>query len=222
MTIIKNDWDDILKAEFEKEYFFKIKEFLKNEYESKVVYPPKEEIFTAFKLTQYKDIKVVILGQDPYHGLGQAHGLAFSVKKDIKIPPSLRNVYKEILAEGEGDTFNHGCLESWAKQGVFLLNATLTVRESEANSHSKIGWTIFTDEVIKKINEKKESVIFILWGNNAKAKKKYITNTHHLIIEGVHPSPLSASRGFFGCNHFKIVNEELKNKNRIQINWNIK
>lgn len=221
MLKIGNDWDEILKSEVEKEYFLKMKEFLKNEYLEKVVYPPNKEIFTAFQLTPYKDIKVVILGQDPYHGQGQAHGLAFSVKKGIPLPPSLRNIYKELVNEGEGDIFNHGCLEAWAKQGIFLLNATLTVREGEANSHSKIGWTTFTDEVIKKINEKNEQVIFVLWGNNAKDKKKYITNPNHIVLEGVHPSPLSASRGFFGCNHFRKINDILKEKGHKVIEWNI-
>lgn len=221
MLKIGNDWDEILKSEVEKEYFLKMKEFLKNEYLERTVYPPNKEIFTAFNLTPYKDIKVVILGQDPYHGPGQAHGLAFSVKKGIAIPPSLRNIYKEIKNEDEGDIFNHGCLEKWSEQGIFLLNATLTVREGEANSHSKIGWTTFTDEVIKKINEKKEQVIFVLWGNNAKEKKKYITNANHIVLEGVHPSPLSASRGFFGCNHFKIINEILKEKGHKVIEWDI-
>lgn len=221
MIKIGNDWDEVLKSESEKDYFLELKEYLKKEYSEKIIYPPKDEIFTAFKLTPYKDVKVVILGQDPYHGFGQAHGLAFSVKKDIKIPPSLRNMYKEILAEGEGEIFNHGCLESWAKQGVFLLNATLTVRESEANSHSKIGWTQFTDEVIKMINDKDEPVIFVLWGNNAKAKKKYITNQKHMVLEGVHPSPLSASRGFFGCDHFKDINKTLEKLCKKRIDWNI-
>ncbi|MGL5376941.1 MAG: uracil-DNA glycosylase [Cetobacterium sp.] len=222
MLKIGNDWDEILKLEIEKEYFVKMKETLKKEYSEKVVYPPKDEMLSAFKLTSYSDIKVVILGQDPYHGYGQAHGLSFSVKEGIKIPPSLRNIYKEIMSEGEGEVFDSGYLESWAKQGIFLLNATLTVREGEPNSHSKIGWTIFTDEVIKKINEKKEPVIFVLWGNNAKDKKKYITNPKHIILEGVHPSPLSASRGFFGCNHFKEINKNLNDIYKIKINWNIK
>ncbi|MGL5520978.1 MAG: uracil-DNA glycosylase [Cetobacterium sp.] len=221
MLKIGNDWDEILKEEVEKEYFVKMKDFLKHEYSEKTVYPPNKEIFTAFQLTPYKDVKIVILGQDPYHGAGQAHGLAFSVKKGISLPPSLRNIYKEIVNEGEGETFNSGCLESWAKQGIFLLNASLTVREGEANSHSKIGWTTFTDEVIKKINEKKEQVIFVLWGNNAKDKKKYITNPNHIILEGVHPSPLSASRGFFGCDHFKTINSILKEKGHKTITWDI-
>lgn len=221
MLKIGNDWDEILKEEIKKEYFLKIKEFLKHEYSEKTVYPPNKEIFTAFKLTPYKDVKIVILGQDPYHGEGQAHGLAFSVKKGVRLPPSLRNIYKEIVNEKEGEVFNSGCLESWAKQGIFLLNASLTVRAGEANSHNKIGWTIFTDEVIKKINEKNEQVIFILWGNNAKDKKKYITNPKHIILEGVHPSPLSASRGFFGCGHFKTVNNLLKEKGNKPITWDI-
>ncbi|MEG2220999.1 MAG: uracil-DNA glycosylase [Cetobacterium sp.] len=221
MLKIGNDWDDILKNEVEKSYFLEMKEFLKKEYSEKIIYPPKKEIFTAFQLTPYKDVKVVILGQDPYHGEGQAHGLAFSVKKGIKLPPSLRNIYKEIANENEAQVFNHGCLESWATQGVFLLNTSLTVREGEANSHSKIGWSKFTDEVIKKLNEKKEPIIFVLWGNNAKQKKKLITNSQHYILEGVHPSPLSASRGFFGCNHFKEINLILKEKFNKHIDWNI-
>ncbi|WP_432204860.1 uracil-DNA glycosylase [Cetobacterium somerae] len=221
MLRIGNDWDKILKEEFEKDYFLNMKEFLKKEYLERTIYPPNNEIFTAFRLTSYKDIKIVILGQDPYHGPGQAHGLAFSVKKGIALPPSLRNIYKEIINEEEGKVFNHGCLESWSEQGIFLLNATLTVRAGEPNSHSKIGWSTFTDEVIKKINEKKEQVIFVLWGNNAKAKKKFITNPNHIVIEGVHPSPLSASRGFFGCNHFKMINEILMKKNEEPIHWDI-
>lgn len=221
MLKIGNEWDELLKDEYSKDYFLKMNEFLKKEYCEKTVFPPKNEIFTAFQLSSYNDIKVVILGQDPYHGKGQAHGLAFSVKEGEKIPPSLRNMYKEIVAEGEGETFETGSLIEWAKQGVFLLNTALTVRESEANSHSKIGWSLFTDAVIKKINERKEPVIFVLWGNNAKNKKKLITGEHHFILEGVHPSPLSASRGFFGCNHFKKINEILISLNKKSIDWNI-
>lgn len=221
MSKIGNEWDEILASEFKKEYFKKIKDFLVKEYKEKKIFPLKKEILSAFELTPLKDIKVVILGQDPYHGEGQAHGLAFSVKKGVKIPPSLRNIYKEIYDEGEGEIFNHGCLESWAKQGVFLLNASLTVKEGEANSHSKIGWEIFTDEVIKIINEKKEGVIFLLWGNNARSKKKYIDLKKHIVLETVHPSPLSANRGFLGCGHFKKVNEILKSKNEKIIDWNI-
>lgn len=221
MLKIGNDWDKLLKDESEKEYFKKLREHLKNEYQNYTIFPHNSEIFTAFKLTPYSSVKVVILGQDPYHGKGQAHGLAFSVKKGVDIPPSLKNIYKEIISEGEGTRFEHGCLESWAKQGVFLLNATLTVREGEANSHKDIGWHIFTDEVIKKINEKDEPVIFLLWGNNARDKKKYITNPIHKVFESVHPSPLSVNRGFWGCNHFKLVNEELRKRGEKIIDWGV-
>lgn len=221
MSKIGNEWDEVLKDEFQKEYFKKIKAFLVEEYKNGKVFPPKKEILSAFQLTPLNEVKVVILGQDPYHGEGQAHGLAFSVKKGVKIPPSLRNMYKEIYDEGEGTTFNHGFLESWAKQGVFLLNASLTVREGEANSHSKIGWETFTDEVIKIINEKREGVIFLLWGNNARSKKKYIDEKKHIVLETVHPSPLSANRGFLGCGHFKKVNDILKSKGEKCIDWNI-
>ncbi len=218
---IGNTWDGILKNELSKEYFLNMQSFLEREYEENIVYPIKEEIYTAFKLTAYEDVKVVILGQDPYHGEGQAHGLAFSVKKGVKIPPSLRNIYKEILTEEEGNVFNHGCLTSWAEQGVFLLNTALTVRESQANSHSKIGWSIFTDAVIKKLNERSEPIIFILWGNNAKGKKKLIDLDKHYVLEGVHPSPLSANRGFFGCGHFRKTNEILEKLGKKRIDWNI-
>lgn len=221
MSKIGNEWDEVLKDEFQKEYFKKIKAFLVEEYKNGKVFPPKKEILSAFQLTPLNEVKVVILGQDPYHGEGQAHGLAFSVKKGVKVPPSLRNMYKEIYDEGEGTTFNHGFLESWAKQGVFLLNASLTVREGEANSHSKIGWETFTDEVIKIINEKREGVIFLLWGNNARSKKKYIDEKKHIVLETVHPSPLSANRGFLGCGHFKKVNDILKSKGEKCIDWNI-
>lgn len=221
MSKIGNEWDEVLKDEFQKEYFKKIKAFLVEEYKNRKVFPPKKEILSAFQLTPLNEVKVVILGQDPYHGEGQAHGLAFSVKKGVKVPPSLRNMYKEIYDEGEGTTFNHGFLESWAKQGVFLLNASLTVREGEANSHSKIGWETFTDEVIKIINEKREGVIFLLWGNNARSKKKYIDEKKHIVLETVHPSPLSANRGFLGCGHFKKVNDILKSKGEKCIDWNI-
>lgn len=221
MLKIGNEWDKILKDEYSKDYFIKMNSFLEKEYREKIVYPSKDEIFTAFQLSSYNNIKVVILGQDPYHGKGQAHGLAFSVKEGEKIPPSLRNIYKEIGLEGEGDTFQNGYLIDWAKQGVFLLNTALTVREGEANSHSKIGWSLFTDSVIEKINERKDPVIFVLWGNNAKGKKKLITGKQHFILEGVHPSPLSASRGFFGCNHFIMINEILKSLGKEIIDWNI-
>ncbi|MBC2856025.1 uracil-DNA glycosylase [Cetobacterium sp. 2A] len=218
---IGNDWDEVLRSEFEKEYYKKLKMTLVEEYKTQVIYPPKDEIFEAFKLTSYKDCKVVILGQDPYHGAGQAHGLAFSVNVGIPIPPSLRNIYKELNQELGTFIPNNGYLVSWAKQGILLLNTALTVRAGDANSHSKIGWEIFTDDVIKKLNEKQDSVIFILWGNNAKSKKKLITNSNHYILEGVHPSPLSASRGFFGCDHFKKTNEILESLGKDRIDWQI-
>lgn len=220
------NWKNILKDEFEKEYFKKLMNFLENEYAEKKIFPPKELIFNVFNHLEYKDIKVVILGQDPYHGEGQGNGIAFSVNEGIKIPPSLRNMYKELCLEYSEDINKFyepktGNLTSWVEQGVFMLNTALTVREAEANSHSKKGWEVFTDAVLKKINEKTEPVVFILWGNNAKLKKALITNPKHLILEGVHPSPLSASRGFFGCNHFKKTNDFLKDNGLEVINWRI-
>ncbi len=222
MVDFGNDWTEILKEEFSKEYYKKLWDILEKEYEEHKIYPSKEEIFSALKLTSYKDTKVVILGQDPYHGKGQAHGLAFSVNVGVKIPPSLLNIYKELKLEYGYEIPNNGYLVDWAKQGVLLLNTSLTVREGEANSHSKIGWEIFTDNIIKKLNEREEPVIFILWGNNAKKKKSYISNRRHFILESVHPSPLSANRGFFGCNHFKITNEILEKNTKNKIIWEIK
>ncbi len=220
MVNLGNDWDSILGEEFEKEYYLKIREFLKAEYRSRVIFPPMFDIFNALKYTSYKDTRVVILGQDPYHEVGQAHGLSFSVKKGIKIPPSLVNIYKELSTDIGMAVPSHGELTTWATQGVLLLNATLTVRQGQANSHQNIGWSIFTDEVIKKLNERSEPVVFILWGGNARSKKKYITNKHHLIIESAHPSPLSAYNGFFGSRPFSRANEFLKVNNLSQINWN--
>ncbi len=203
MVNIGNDWDTLLSEEWEKEYYLKIREFLKTEYKSHTVYPDMYSIFNALKLTSYKDTKILLLGQDPYHGEGQAHGLAFSVKPDIKIPPSLVNIYKELKDEFEDFNIpNHGFLEKWAKEGVLLLNTSLTVRAAMANSHSKIGWQIFTDRVIELLNERPDPVVFLLWGGNARQKKKLITNSRHLILESAHPSPLSAYNGFFGCGHF--------------------
>lgn len=218
---IGNDWDELLNSEFQKEYYQKLRKFLISEYREKTVYPPMDEIFEALKLTSYEECKVLILGQDPYHGPGQAHGLAFSVNPGIPTPPSLKNIYKELNAEVGTYIPNNGYLVPWAEQGILLLNTALTVRAGEANSHSKVGWEIFTDRVIELLNEKKDPVIFILWGNNAKSKKKLITNSRHFILEGVHPSPLSASRGFFGCGHFKTTNEILKNLGKKEIDWQI-
>ncbi len=220
MVNLGNDWDNILSDEFKKDYYLKIREILKSEYRTQVIFPPMFDIFNALKYTSYKDTKVVILGQDPYHEVGQAHGLSFSVKKGIKIPPSLVNIYKEIKTDIGMEIPSHGELTSWAKQGVLLLNATLTVRQGQANSHQNIGWSIFTDEVIKKLNVRSEPLVFILWGGNARSKKKYITNKSHLIIESAHPSPLSAYNGFFGSRPFSRANEFLKSNGVKEINWN--
>lgn len=220
MVNLGNDWDKILENEFQKDYYKSIRAFLKNEYFSRTIFPPMHDIFNALKYTPYSEAKVVILGQDPYHEIGQAHGLSFSVKKGVKIPPSLVNIYKELNSDIGMKIPNHGELTSWAKQGVLLLNATLTVREGMANSHKDIGWSIFTDEVIKKLNERNTPVVFILWGANARSKKKYITNKNHLIIESAHPSPLSAYNGFFGSRPFSKANSFLKSHGITEINWN--
>lgn len=221
MINIGNDWDELLKPEFDKEYYQELRKFLVNEYKTQKIHPDMDEIFSALKLSSYKDTKILLLGQDPYHGEGQAHGLAFSVKPGITPPPSLKNMYKEIESELGIKPPNNGYLVSWAKQGILMINTVLTVRDGLANSHKGRGWEIFTDRIIELLNKKDEPVIFILWGNNAKTKKKLITNKNHFIIEGVHPSPLSASRGFFGCGHFKRVNEILKSLGKKEIDWSI-
>ena len=223
MVNIENDWDEIFSyhKEFKKDYYRKMRKFLVSEYKTKTIYPKPEEIFTAFKLTSYEDCKVVILGQDPYHGENQAHGLAFSVKKGVLLPPSLKNIYKEISDEYGYKMSNSGYLEKWARQGVLLLNTALMVVAKKANSHSKIGWEIFTDNVISYLNEREDPIIFILWGNNAKSKKKLIDSSRHYILESSHPSPLSANRGFFGCGHFKKVNQILKKLGKKEIDWQI-
>lgn len=220
MVKLGNDWDEILENEFKKDYYLKIREFLKAEYSSKVIYPPMFDIFNALRYTSFESTRVVILGQDPYHEPGQAHGLSFSVKKGIKIPPSLVNIYKELKTDIGMEIPNHGELTSWAKQGVLLLNATLTVRQGLANSHQNIGWSIFTDNIIKALNESSKPVVFILWGGNARSKKKYISNPNHLIIESAHPSPLSAYNGFFGSRPFSRTNEFLSKNGFEPINWN--
>jgi uracil-DNA glycosylase len=220
MIQLGNDWDSILENEFKKDYYLKIREFLKAEYSSQVIFPPMFDIFNALRYTSYENTKVVILGQDPYHELGQAHGLSFSVKKGIKIPPSLVNIYKELKADIGMEIPNHGELTSWARQGVLLLNATLTVRQGLANSHQNIGWSIFTDNIIKVLNESSKPIVFILWGGNARSKKKYITNPNHLIIESAHPSPLSAYNGFFGSRPFSKSNAFLSNHGIEPIDWN--
>ncbi|MBE7049525.1 MAG: uracil-DNA glycosylase [Ruminococcaceae bacterium] len=221
MVSFGNDWDDILKEEFEQPYYLKLRQFLKNEYSTKVIYPSMYDIYNAFKFTDYNGVKVVILGQDPYHGEGEAHGLSFSVKPGIAIPPSLRNIYKELHDSLGCYIPNNGYLEKWAKQGVLLLNTALTVQKDMANSHRGIGWEIFTDKVIKLLNEREKPVIFMLWGNNAKSKLPYIDTTKHKVLLSVHPSPLSASRGFFGCGHFKYANEFLESMGETPVDWQI-
>lgn len=221
MVNLGNSWDNILNEEFTKDYYLKLREFLKQEYSTKTIYPHMNDIYNALRFTSYEDVKVVILGQDPYHGEGEAHGLAFSVKKGIAIPPSLRNIYKELNTSMGCYIPNNGYLEKWAKQGVLLLNTALTVQKDNANSHSGKGWEILTDEIIKKVNQKEQPVVFMLWGNNAKSKAWFVDQSKHLVLMSVHPSPLSASRGFFGCNHFKLANEFLKNNGLTEIDWQI-
>lgn len=219
--ILKNDWNELLKDEFSKDYYLSLREFLKNEYTTKIIYPDKYDIFNALHYTSYKDVKVVILGQDPYHGPNQAHGLSFSVSPGVKIPPSLLNIYKELNSDLGCYTPNNGYLKKWAYQGVLLLNTSLTVRAGEANSHKNKGWEIFTDKIISLINEKTDPVVFLLWGNNAINKKKLITNKQHLILSSAHPSPLSASRGFFGSKPFSKINKFLVSVNKAPIDWQI-
>lgn len=220
MVHLGNDWDEILNGEFQKPYYLKIREFLKKEYSSRKIFPPMHDIFNALKYTPYNGTKVVILGQDPYHEDGQAHGLSFSVQRGVKIPPSLVNIYKELNSDIGMPIPCHGDLTSWAKQGVLLLNATLTVRQGAANSHQKIGWSLFTDTIIKMLNESKRPIVFLLWGSNARSKKAFITGKHHLALESVHPSPLSAFGGFFGCKHFSKANSFLVKTGQEPINWN--
>jgi uracil-DNA glycosylase len=218
---IGNDWDELLKDEFKKDYYLRLRQFLAKEYRTKTIYPSMYNIFEALKLTSYRDTKVLILGQDPYHGENQAHGLAFSVQKGVDIPPSLINIFKELKDDLGCYIPNNGYLVPWAKQGVLLLNACLTVEANKANSHRNKGWEFFTDYIIQLLNEKETPMVFILWGNNAKEKIKYINNPKHLILTAAHPSPLSASRGFFGCRHFSKANEFLRKNNQTEIDWQI-
>jgi uracil-DNA glycosylase len=217
--ILPSDWNTYLKTELKKPYFLDLARALKLAYKKRIVYPAQENIFNAFALTPLSKVKVVILGQDPYHGEGQSHGLSFSVPEGIKIPPSLRNIYKEITAETGEEQPDSGNLERWAKQGVFLLNSTLTVEANEAGSHQGWGWETFTDEVIKVISQKQEHVVFLLWGKFAQDKAKLIDESKHLILKTTHPSPLSAYRGFLGCRHFSKTNEYLKKHSIKEIEW---
>lgn len=220
MVCIGNSWDEKLKGEFDKEYYKKLREFLKSEYSNHVIYPDMYDIFNALKAAPYEKVRVVIIGQDPYHEPGQAHGMCFSVKPGIEVPPSLKNIYKEIASEYPDFTIpDSGYLQSWAEQGVLLLNAVLTVRRGEANSHRGKGWELFTDRVIELVNEKDTPVVFLLWGANARAKKALITNPKHYVLEAAHPSPLSAYNGFFGCGHFKKCNALLRQSGQEPIRW---
>ena len=222
MVHIGNDWDEILKDEWQKPYYQKLREFLKKEYSTQTVYPEINDIFNALRYTSFSDCRVVIIGQDPYHEPNQAHGLCFSVKRGVDIPPSLKNIYKEIESDLGIKPANHGFLEDWAKQGVLMLNNVLTVRRAQANSHKGVGWEQFTDRVIAELNKKQTPVIFLLWGANARKKCDVITNPIHKKLIAPHPSPLSAYSGFFGCRHFSKCNQLLKDAGLTPIDWEIK
>ena len=219
--MIGNKWDTVLKDEIKKEYFENLMNFIKKEYKTKTIYPKENEVFNAFRYTDFENIKVVILGQDPYHGPNQAEGLSFSVSDKVPKPPSLKNIFKELESDLSIPFPEHNSLKPWAKQGVLLLNAVLTVEEHKPTSHKGMGWEIFTDSVIKMINEKEKPVVFILWGSYARDKKKLITNPNHLIIESAHPSPFSARNGFFGSKPFSKTNSFLKRNGIREIDWRI-
>ena len=219
--MIGNTWDSLLTEEVNKEYFKELINYVNNEYKQKSIYPKKTEVFNAFKYTDYNNVKVVILGQDPYHGPNQAEGLSFSVSNEVLKPPSLKNIFKELESDLGIPFPEHNSLKPWAKEGVLLLNAVLTVEEHKPASHANKGWETFTDEIIKILNKKEEPVVFILWGNYAREKKTYITNPIHYIIESPHPSPFSARNGFFGSKPFSKTNEFLKSKGLKEINWNV-
>ncbi len=220
--MLNNDWDEVLKIVFEGEGFKKFYNIVEKEYNTKTIFPPKDYIFNALKLTPYKNVKVVIVGQDPYHGVGEAHGLSFSVQKGIKVPPSLKNIYKELESDLGIPPYPEGDLTSWARQGVLLLNAVLTVEKDKPASHRKLGWERLTDYIIKTLNNKEEPVVFILWGNFAKEKKVLITNPKHLVITSAHPSPFSANYGFFGSRPFSKTNDFLIKNGITPINWDLR
>lgn len=221
MVNIGNDWDDLLAGEFDKPYYLELRRFLKSEYSGFTIYPDMYDIFNALKLTPYSDVKAVILGQDPYHEPKQAHGLAFSVQDGVEPPPSLKNIYKELNTDLGLPIPETGDLTCWAKQGVLLLNTSLTVRRGQANSHRGRGWEIFTDRVISLLNEREKPLVFILWGANARKKTELITNPRHLILTSAHPSPLSAYNGFFGCRHFSKCNNFLRENGLSEIDWRV-
>ncbi len=216
--MINKKWDIVLKDEFKKDYFRNLGIFVKSEYKTKTIFPPYQNIFDALRFTDYDDVKVVILGQDPYHGLGEAHGLSFSVKEGVAMPPSLQNIFKELYSD-LGIKRTKSDLTDWAKEGVLLLNSIMTVVKDRPLSHKDKGWEIFTDTIISKLNDRKDPVIFVLWGSFARSKKELITNPRHKIIESVHPSPLSANRGFFGSKPFSKINKYLTNMNKEEIKW---
>ena len=222
MVHIGNDWDELLAPEFQTESYQKLRQFLIEEYKTKRIYPDMYDIFNALKYTPYSEVRCVILGQDPYHGEGQAHGLSFSVRKGIQPPPSLVNIFQEIYTDtGIDNRGKHGDLTKWAKEGVLLLNSSLTVRAGQANSHRGRGWEEVTDSVIRLLNQREQPVVFLLWGGNARAKAKFITNPRHLVLQCPHPSPLSAYHGFFGCRHFSQANAFLTANGFPPIDWSI-
>jgi uracil-DNA glycosylase len=221
MAKLSNDWEEYLSEEFEKPYYKALREFLKKEYKEKTVYPDMHNIFNALQTTSYKNTKAVILGQDPYHGPGQAHGLSFSVQPGVKIPPSLKNIYRELHEDLGHPVPEHGFLQKWAEEGVLLLNTVLTVEKGHAASHKGRGWERFTNKIIEKLNERKEPVVFILWGKHAQEKEELITNSHHYIIRSPHPSPFSARRGFFGSRPFSKTNKFLKETGSKEIDWEL-
>ncbi len=220
-STINNNWKEFFDSQINQQYFIDLMKFVDEEYESQTIFPPKENIFKAFELTDIKDVKVVILGQDPYHEVNQAMGLAFSVPEGEKIPPSLRNMYKELNSDLGIEIPSSGDISAWAKQGVLLINTVLTVREGEANSHKDKGWETFTDNVIKHLSKQNQPICYMLWGNHARSKKALVENSAQLVLEAAHPSPLSASRGFMGCKHFSQANDYLKNNGLSPIDYQV-
>lgn len=221
MVNIGNEWDSLLADQFSSQYYLNLREFLKSEYKNYNIYPKMENIFNALKYTSYSDVKVVLLGQDPYHGPGQAHGLCFSVLPGVEPPPSLKNIFAELKSDVGAEIPQSGELTKWAKQGVLLLNTALTVREGNPNSHKGKGWEILTDRIIELLNQREKPMVFLLWGSNAKSKIPLITNPKHKILTTVHPSPLSVYRGFYGCKHFSKANEFLMENGLTPVDWNL-